>query len=159
MAGVELIVFDLDFTLWDCGGLWVDCTDYPFRTDRNGKIIDRSGRHLRLFEEVPGILDEADRMGVPMALASRTEQPGWARSLLDLLGIRDRFTYEEIYPGSKVAHFQKLKCDSGVDFRQMLFFDDENRNIVEVGDLGVNAIGVPRGIDRRLFDAGLKSSF
>lgn len=151
-----LIVFDLDFTLWDCGGLWVDCTDYPFRKEKGGRILDRSGRHLRLFEDVPEILDEIDRMGIPMALASRTEQPRWARALLELLGIRTRFAFEEIYPGSKVSHFNRLRADSGLAYREMLFFDDEHRNIVEVGKLGVESISVGRGVNRQVFSEGLR---
>lgn len=158
MGQLELIVFDLDFTLWDCGGLWVDCTDFPFRKDSSGRIEDGSGRHLRLFEDVGDILDVVDHMDIPMALASRTEQPAWARNLLDLMGIRSRFAFEEIYPGSKVAHFQKLKIDSGVSFENMLFFDDENRNIVEVGDLGVNSVLVPNGLNSGLFEKGFENA-
>jgi magnesium-dependent phosphatase 1 len=61
-------------------------------------IVDSDGRILRLYEDVPEILDEIDHLGIPMALASRTEQPAWAQNLLELMEIRERFAYEEIYP-------------------------------------------------------------
>jgi magnesium-dependent phosphatase 1 len=93
----ELIVFDLDFTLWDCGGTWCDCLSPPFRA-RDGEITDRTGRNIHLYEDVPSILDQCRRNGVPIAVASRTEQPEWARELLDLLSITDRFSFAEIYP-------------------------------------------------------------
>lgn len=156
MSVPKLIVFNLDFTLWDCGGLWVDCTSYPFETLPDGRIVDREDRTMRLYEEVQEILDEVDRLGFPMALASRTERPGWARDLLDRFEIRKRFAFEEIFPSSKVKHFSRLAEDSGYDWEEMLFFDDEHRNILEVGALGVKCVEVTRGVDQSSFQSGLR---
>lgn len=86
-----------------------------------------------------------------MALASRTEQPAWARQLLELLAITHRFAYAEIYPSSKVRHFAALRQASGIAYEKMLFFDDEMRNIREVGELGVTAVHVPDGMTTELF--------
>ena len=147
----QLIVFDLDFTLWDCGGTWCDCLTPPFQI-RDGRVIDRTGRHVQLYEDVIDILDDCDARNIPIAVASRTEQPDWARQLLDLLGIRDRFAYEEIDPSSKLQHFAALQQSSAMDYPEMLFFDDERRNIEEVSDLGVLSILVPDGMHRHLFD-------
>ena len=71
------------------------------------------------------ILDWCDgrQIPIPMALASRTEQPTWARELIDLLEIQHRFAFAEIYPTSKLRHFRALQEDSGVVFERMLFFD------------------------------------
>lgn len=154
-SALSLVVFDLDFTLWDCGGLWVDCTSPPYFRDSGERILDASRRVMRLYPDVPHILDEVEAMGCPMALASRTDQPGWARDLLDLMEYRDRFDYEEIFPSSKIAHFSNLRRDTGIPYREMLFFDDEHRNIVEVGELGVKCIEINRGIDRDAFERGL----
>ena len=41
----ELVVFDLDFTLWDCGGTWCDCLSPPFMV-RDQRILDRTGRWI-----------------------------------------------------------------------------------------------------------------
>lgn len=153
-----LVVFDLDFTLWDCGGLWIDCTTPPFRLDDEDRVRDRRDRHFRLYPEVPGILDHLEAAGCLLGLASRTDQPGWAREVLDLMGIRQRFQFEEIYPGSKVSHFEAIRARSGLDFTSMLFFDDEHRNIAEVSDLGVAAIHVSRGMTRGHLDRGLAES-
>ncbi|MCB1229054.1 MAG: magnesium-dependent phosphatase-1 [Verrucomicrobiae bacterium] len=150
----KLVVFDLDFTLWDCGGLWIDCTTPPFRLDGDGRIRDRRERVFRLYPEVPGILDRLESVGCLLGLASRTEQPSWAREVLDLMGIRQRFQFEEIYPGSKVRHFGAIQRASGLAYDEMVFFDDEDRNIVEVGALGVTAIHVRNGMNRRLLDRG-----
>ncbi|MCG8603168.1 MAG: magnesium-dependent phosphatase-1 [Verrucomicrobiales bacterium] len=155
MAQPGLIVFDLDFTLWDCGGLWVDCTSYPFRKNGDGTIVDSDGRVLRLYEDALDIIGEIEASGIPVGLASRTERPDWAVDLLELMGIRERCDYEEIYPGSKVTHFRRLAEDSGLTFEEMLFFDDERRNIVEVGALGVTCVEVKNGINRAVFEDGL----
>ena len=156
MTEPRMVVFDLDFTLWDCGGLWVDCTAHPFREAAPGKIVDSAQRHLRLYPDVLDIMDWLDERNIPMALASRTEQPSWACDLLDALEIRKRFQFSEIYPGSKVSHFGRLWGDSGVDYDEMLFFDDELRNIHEVRELGVHSVEVRNGMSADLFHSTME---
>ena len=92
-----------------------------------------------------------------MALASRTEQPAWARELVGLLGLTDRFAFAEIYPASKLSHFKALRKLSGIEFKEMLFFDDEMRNIREVSQLGVSAVHVSDGLHADLFQESLDS--
>ena len=154
MTAPRLIVFDLDFTLWDCGGTWCDCLTPPFRIDRQ-KVVDRTSRHVRLYEDVHSILEHCRQEDIPMALASRTEQPEWARQLLKLLEITSQFAHAEIYPSSKLRHFAALKKASGIAYEEMIFFDDEMRNIREVNGLGVTSIYVERGMSADLFHAGL----
>jgi magnesium-dependent phosphatase 1 len=146
----ELIVFDLDFTLWDCGGTWCDCLTPPFQLT-GSRVVDRHGRHVRLYDDVLEILDHCDRASVPMTLASRTEQPVWARQLLDLLDLTHRFVSPQIYPASKLRHFAALQNALRIPYDRMLFFDDELRNITEVGGLGVHCVHVTEGLRRRDF--------
>jgi magnesium-dependent phosphatase 1 len=147
----SLIVFDLDFTLWDAGGTWCDQLSPPFRY-HNPDVMDARGCRVRLYQEVQAVLRECDRRGLGTAVASRTYQPVWARQLLDLFGLRDRFHWEEIYPASKVHHFQSLHRLSGIPFERMIFFDDEHRNIRDVGGLGVRAVQVHDGVTLNIFE-------
>lgn len=150
----ELIVFDLDFTLWDCGGTWCDCLSPPFRKN-NGRIVDRGNRQVRFYRDVLAILDYCDERALSLALASRTEQPVWAREILGLFDATHRFHFAEIYPSSKLKHFAALSTDSGIQYEAMLFFDDEMRNINEVSGLGVTSVFVSDGISMDLFQDGL----
>ena len=149
-----LVVFDLDFTLWDCGGVWVDCAAWPFR-EKGGQVYDARGSRFHIYNDVPEILDELDDAGCEIALASRTGEPVWAQWVLDALNMRQRFHYEQIYPGSKLQHFRQLREESAVDYEDMVFFDDEHRNIAEVGGLGVTSVHVHRGVHRQAFDSGM----
>lgn len=153
----SLIVFDLDFTLWDCGGTWCDCLTPPFR-NRGGRVEDQFKRVVRLYDDVRHILDRCDELAIPMALASRTEQPTWARQIVDLLELTNRFAFSEIYPSSKIQHFRSLQRASEVPYEQMLFFDDEMRNIREVASLGVRCIHVRAGINHQLFLEGIAAA-
>ena len=155
MLNPKLIVFDLDFTLWDCGGTYCDCLSPPFHKQQ-GQVLDSSGHHIRLFEDVMGILTECEAKIIPIALASRTERPSWAQNLLELLQIEARFDFAEIYPSSKKKHFQALHKNSGIPLKDMLFFDDEHRNIHEVSQLGVTCELVKSGITRALMDEGTR---
>ena len=150
MNNPELIVFDLDFTLWDCGGTWCDCLNPPFK-NREGKISDRRGRIVKLYDDVLEIMNRCDQNKWPMALASRTEQPAWAKELIELLQISHRFAHAEIYPSTKLKHFAALREASGIQYKQMIFFDDEMRNITEVGSLGVSCTHIDSGINRHSF--------
>lgn len=47
------------------------------------------------------------------------------------------FDHLEIYPGSKLAHFRSLHAKTGIEYKDMVFFDDEYRNS-EVRKLGVH---------------------
>ncbi len=155
MSVPALIVFDLDFTLWDCGGTWCDCLTPPFQL-RNDRVLDRNGRHVRLYDGIDDILNHCEQQSISYAIASRTEQPSWARELLDLLQISHRFAFAEIYPSSKLRHFASLRDSSGFDYHQMLFFDDEMRNIREVSELGVTSIFVEEGMTVELFHEALQ---
>lgn len=150
-----LVVFDLDFTLWDCGGTYCDCTFPPYA--RKGRdICDSDGSIIRLFNDVPDILAKLKNDNVRMAVASRTTAPHQARELMQLLDIDRYFEILEIYPDSKTTHFHRIAEKSGVSFQNMLFFDDEYRNIDEVGELGVNVVHVNHGLTRKLFESGIE---
>ncbi|KFO32083.1 Magnesium-dependent phosphatase 1 [Fukomys damarensis] len=122
----KLAVFDLDYTLWP---FWVDThVDPPFHQSSDGSIRDRRGQSIRLYPEVPAVLERLQSLGVPVAAASRTGEVEGANQLLELFGLVRYFLHREIYPGSKVTHFERLQHKTGVPFSQMIFFDDEKRN-------------------------------
>lgn len=150
-----MVVFDLDFTLWDCGGTYCDCT-YPPYTRRGRNICDSDGAVIRLFNDVPYILAKLKKENIRMAVASRTTAPHQARELMQLLEIDRYFEILEIYPDSKTTHFHRIAEKSGITYQNMLFFDDEYRNIDEVGELGVNVVHVKNGLTNTLFDSGFQ---
>ena len=50
----------------------------------------------------------------------------------------------------------RFKKDSGISFDDMLFFDDEMRNVRDVSKLGVTAVYVSgSGMTMKLFEKGL----
>ncbi|RCW33961.1 magnesium-dependent phosphatase-1 [Marinilabilia salmonicolor] len=151
----KLFVFDLDFTLWNAGGTWCDHTNPPFRRVHN-HVEDSFGSRIVLYPDVPQILNRLKTRNYPMALASRTGEPSWAMQLLELFGINHFFAYKEIYPGSKITHFNNLKQQTGIPFSNMVFFDDEMRNIHDVGSLGVKAFFVQEGLSIQMIESYLK---
>ena len=152
-----LVVFDLDLTLWTCGNsIWCDCLTPPFFQDSQGRLSDREGSHIRLYQDVPQILDALHQAGCKIGIASRTSAPSWACQLLELLGVAHRFDYQAIYPGDKQRHFRQLQEESSVPLDAMVFFDDERRNIVSVGQLGVRCIEVSSGMHWEVFANTMK---
>lgn len=91
------------------------------------------------YPEVLEILEHWSKK-CEIAVASRTSYPQGAESLLKLFGFDKFIKYKEIYPGCKHTHFNRLKSKSTFDYSEMLFFDDEPRNIRDLRKLGVESI-------------------
>ncbi|EHB03392.1 Charged multivesicular body protein 4a [Heterocephalus glaber] len=73
----------------------------------DGSIRDRRGQSFLLYPEVPAVLERLQSLGVPVAAASRTGEVEGANQLLELFGLVRYFVHREIYPGSKVTHFER----------------------------------------------------
>ncbi len=142
---IKLVVFDLDFTLWNAGGLWCDCTCPPYER-KNGYVYDAEQRKIMLYPDVINILSYLKNKNIKIAIASRTEEPEWAKEILDLFDIRHLFDYEEIFPDRKTTHLKNISQKSGIRYEEMIFFDDEERNIEDVEKLGVKSILLKNGI-------------
>ncbi|WP_167608294.1 magnesium-dependent phosphatase-1 [Maribellus sediminis] len=148
----KVFVFDLDFTLWDAGGTWCDATNPPYSW-QGDRLTDRSNRWIRLYPEVEDILKQLQDKGKYIVAASRTYRPDWAQDLLDLFDIDRFFHLKEIYPADKTKHFRNIQRHFDLPYSEMVFFDDEYRNIADVKNLGVEAVFVDSGINKRLVEA------
>ncbi|KAG4431875.1 hypothetical protein IFR05_012634 [Cadophora sp. M221] len=160
----KLIVFDLDYTLWP---FWVDThVTAPLKaTSTHDSVKDRFGESFSFYNEVPSILSSLQASGIKVGAASRTSAPDLGREMLRLLHVADAdgkkrkaidyFDYMEIYPGSKITHFNKLQKATGLRFEDMLFFDDEARNR-NVESLGVTMYLVRDGVSRAELENGIK---
>ena len=154
----RLIVFDLDLTLWHCAPLlWCDQLTPPLRRTGSGQVFASCRNEVRLYPEVREMLGRLTAEGHPLGLASRTSAPAIARELLELFGIGHHFAHQQIYPGDKSAHFRALHEETGIAFEDMIFFDDEHRNIDSVSRLGVAAHLVPEGMNAKLLEGALRS--
>ncbi|XP_018323153.1 magnesium-dependent phosphatase 1 isoform X1 [Agrilus planipennis] len=149
----KLIAFDLDYTLWP---FWVDThVTPPFRKTAQNNIMDAVGSKVSCYPEVPQVLKQLSEDGYKLAAASRTGEIHGAFQLLDLFGWNKYFNYKEIYPGSKVKHFNQFRKQSGIEFKDMLFFDDEHRNIADLERIGVVSILVKNGVNKNVVEQGL----
>ncbi|KAI4638772.1 hypothetical protein J4E93_009800 [Alternaria ventricosa] len=161
----KIVVFDLDYTLWP---FWVDThVTPPLKPVEGGlKVKDKYGEGFGFYNDVGGVLEALKHKNILIAAASRTCAPDLGREMLKLLKIPsangsssraiDYFDHMQIYPGSKTTHFQRIHRDSGIDYEEMLFFDDESRNKnVEV--LGVTMQLIKDGVTRDEIDRGVQS--
>ncbi|XP_035221580.1 magnesium-dependent phosphatase 1-like [Stegodyphus dumicola] len=154
MQSAKLVVFDLDYTLWP---FWVDTNlTSPFKKENNS-VIDGCGKKIKYYPEVPEVLEKLKQEGYILGVASRTDWPEGARKLLKLFDWNKYFTYTEIYPGRKTTHFRRMHEESGIPYSEMLFFDDEQRNISDLKAIGVKSILVNDGVNLKIVEDALKS--
>ncbi|CAJ1933918.1 unnamed protein product [Cylindrotheca closterium] len=143
----KLIVFDLDNTVWTP-------ELYQLRKLEREKKIPKAGQDVQLMDGMKIVLEnhvpKLQEQGVQFGVASRTKSVEWAHSLLGQFGLKDQFPYIEIFPGNKKKHFQNIHLATGIDFADMLFFDDARDgkygNCEPVSEMGVLACHCPNGI-------------
>ena len=150
----KLLVFDLDNTLW---------TPELYQIRKKGQI--RAWQDIRLFDGAQKICEDlamnADSLWEPtsFAIASRTDRVELAHQLLGEFKaggkrLSEIFSKErtKIFPGSKIAHFTELSRETGIDLKDMIFFDDDARlNCREIQQMGVLCLHCPRGLSVDLF--------
>lgn len=155
----SLIVFDLDNTLWEP-------ELYQLRKLERAGIQPIAGKDVKLFPAAESIIQSVrlspDKWkSTKFAVASRTKSVEWAKDLIQQFKLDDFFHYVEIFPGDKKSHFRNLRDASGVEFSDMLFFDDSRDgrfgNCVPVSELGVMSVHCPRGLsDEWIWDNALE---
>ncbi|XP_019151912.1 PREDICTED: magnesium-dependent phosphatase 1-like [Ipomoea nil] len=140
----RLVVFDLDYTLW------------PFFCNMRCKC-----EVPILYPQVKGILCALKEVGVGIGIASRSPTPHIADAYLWKLGIKSMVVAKEVFPSwsPKTEHFQRIHRGTGLLYNEMLFFDDETRNIEAVSKMGVTSILVTagKGIDLKTLWQGLSA--
>eukprot|EP00946_MAST-07B_sp_MAST-7B-sp1_P005120 g5120.t1 len=171
MALPKLIAFDLDDTLWH-PEMWL-CSGTPFRVPdpSTGRVFCKDGEEMQFLGDARGILTAlADpsgpflSAGVKIVYVSRTSYPEYAFPLLDVMRLAPgkesmadvgEQELHQIYPNCKVEHFSKIHEASGIAYDEMLFFDNEQRNITDVKALGVKCVYTPEGLFWQHFRDGL----
>ena len=95
----------------------------------------------------------AEGIDICAGVASRTDEPGWAKFCMDQLIVEDGSTLSmcfgdriEISFDNKKNHLQRLHRSTGIPFENMVFFDNEYGNIRSVGSLGVRCFYTPDGM-------------
>jgi Acid Phosphatase len=96
----------------------------------------------------------AEGVDICAGVASRTDEPGWAKFCMDQLVVEDGSTLSECFEDrveisfeNKKHHLQRLHRSTGVPFENMVFFDNEYSNISSVRSLGVRSFHTPNGME------------
>lgn len=178
----KVIVFDLDGCLWRpemyellyfSGGRGA-----PFRADPSveGQLLTRGDEPVYLLGNVRDIMRELwinkQWDGVSFGISSRTDEPDWARELLEKFEVEKgeergekattlRDVFEggpiEIAKDSKVNHFRRISERTGEKLEDILFFDNESGNCREVARLGVTVAYCPDGVTNEIWNLALEA--
>ncbi|KAF5833361.1 acid phosphatase-domain-containing protein [Dunaliella salina] len=159
----KLVAFDLDSTLWYPEMYML--SGAPFKKDAKGAVFDRRGEQVELLGASAAILKELATdpkwKDTQVAYVSRTEYPEWAIPCMKLFDIAPGKTmfslssYNEIHECSKKYHFKNIHRASGIDYEDMIFFDNERYNCTDCQTLGITCIYTPDGMTSSNWAEGL----
>ena len=163
----RLVAFDLDGTVWtpDMYELWGGGSPFTVDSSRN-ELRDRAGVRVRLLGAIDSILHELHTdpkwADTRVVWVSCTDEPSWAAECLRLFNttggtpIGQVAHNEQIFKANKKVHFERLRKQyPDIAFEQMLFFDNERGNIVNVEQLGVKCVYCPEGMTADVWQRGL----
>lgn len=140
------------------------------RTIQENKIVtDGRGVPITIFDGASHALSEINKMNkencsIQVAISSRTDEPSWAYQCMKWLVVADGTPLHkcfddnliEISYADKSKHFESLNRKTGIDFEDMVFFDNEFWNIQSVGKLGVKCFHTPNGMTQEAWNQALK---
>jgi hypothetical protein len=170
-----LLVFDCDWTLYpyDCDKDRVA----PFRNyPPGGEIYDAYFRVSDPYTSVPAIFGAIADAGIPVAFLSRNPSSSQLRNLLSTIPCQTKISptpktlwdtmpsphYFHAYSSGgfskgKDRHFAAVKNVCGIDFSNMLFFDDMPDNIEAAAKQGTTSVHLKnrKGLTVEAFLCGL----
>jgi len=110
---IKAVVFDLDNTLWD------------------GILIEAPHRELALLPGVRATLEELDRRGILLSIASKNYFEE-ARQKLEKLGVWDLFLHPQINWEPKSANVRRIAQALNIGLDTVAFVDDSPFELAEV---------------------------
>lgn len=177
----KAIIFDLDGCLWTpemyeimyfMGGKGAPFTKDP---QNNGNLLTCGKTPVKLLGDVRAVFQDLYRKplfrDVRIGISSRTDRADWARELLEKFEVTEseggKVVYLadvmngpiEIEKDSKVDHFRRIHIETGIEYEDMLFFDNEFGNCEKVASLGVSVVYCPSGVTRKVWDMGIFEEF
>jgi len=161
----SIVVFDLDACCWS-PDLYLMSGSPPFEYNKKTEVVTNSANEKitlcpGVAETWNEIMTNPEFQKTSIAIASRCWYYDWAIKLLNLYEVEpgkkmmDCCKYMEIYDRNKKNHFKSIKAKSGVEFEDMLFFDDMRDNINDAKSLGVVSVLCSDGFSRRKWKEGL----
>jgi len=167
----KAFVFDLDGCCWDpeMYELWGGGS--PFKENKDGTLSDKRGTKIHLLGDVRDILHELHTdpkwKESIVAIASTCDEPKWARECLKKFPVAPGVTMEEVFQPDcceiykaygKNEHINAIAKKSGIDIKDMIFFDNQTNNTSCVAGMkGPTVVYTPDGVTRALFEEGLSA--
>ena len=100
-----------------------------------------------------------------VGVASCTDEPEWALECMDLFEVgppgsgvhmAEVMDELEIVKGNKQGHMRRIADRTAIDFEDMLFFDNERQNCLDVAGLGCTVAWVPEGVTGAAWEQSLE---
>eukprot|EP00180_Rhodochaete_pulchella_P001519 Plantae.Rhodophyta-Rhodochaete_pulchella.ctg2334.p1 GENE.Plantae.Rhodophyta-Rhodochaete_pulchella.ctg2334~~Plantae.Rhodophyta-Rhodochaete_pulchella.ctg2334.p1 ORF type:complete len:340 (+),score=59.22 Plantae.Rhodophyta-Rhodochaete_pulchella.ctg2334:695-1714(+) len=174
VAQPKLIIFDLEGTLWEPEISEIEGASgggAPYKLDkRSGDVFDRNGLRIGLIGDTrDALLDlfEEDRWANVQTAAISNSDTSFGTSKVFLkkfrVAVDDNIRLYQVFDhiilkkGSVKNHLEMLHERTGVEYNDMLYFDNQRYNVAEAQIMGLCALFVKHGFAEGTFIRSLDS--
>mmetsp|Transcript_4572 Transcript_4572/g.9138 ORF Transcript_4572/g.9138 Transcript_4572/m.9138 type:complete len:328 (-) Transcript_4572:115-1098(-) len=172
VAKPKLLVFDLEGTLWEPDVETVERNGggAPYTLEpRSGDILDRNGLRIGLIGDTRDALydlfeDDGHWAGVKLAAISNDDHSfETTKNFLKMFRIDDGLRLFQVFDhivlkrGTVKNHLEIIRTRTGIEYQDMLYYDNQRYNVAEAQDLGCCALYVKEGFAEGTFTKSLDS--
>jgi magnesium-dependent phosphatase-1 len=167
MSRIELVVYDLDRTLWTISGdIHASCCTRPFRNLSQDVLSDAKGNVITLMDSVREVFSEWEKRGALLSTISANDYD-IGEEILKKLHLFSELIFPQIAwedRGLGTCDKKKLmqelvrlineKRQEPLTYDRILFIDDRAENIRGVSELNVHCVrfGFDIRMHREIFD-------
>lgn len=155
-----IFAFELDNTLWECGGERHDKLEAPFEKKSviGGLIKDKMGKRLYPYPEIKTILSQIKDSGYTIAFMATTGKPECTRQLMEITEI-DHFPDISIFnEDNKKDQINMLMAETGSTPGEILYFDSSRENTRQLKPMDINTFLIPdEGLTHDTFMVAMKN--
>ena len=155
-----IFAFELDNTLWECGGERHDILEAPFEKKSliSGLIKDKRGKRLYPYPEIKTILTQIKDSGYTIVFLANTEKPECTRQLVKIAEIDHLPDITVFNLKNKKEQINELMSDTGCTPEDIIYFDSCRENTHLVRPMGVNTFLIPdEGLTHDTFIVAMKN--
>lgn len=151
-------LFELDFTLWDCGDIPHSRLHLPLQKNMH-MVKDQAGKLVNASQDIFRIMDELKEAGYGIGYLASSPIPECTEKLLSYLGLEpypDKVIFTD---QNRKDQFKAFMEETGATADKMIYFDSSRENVEIAKSLNIISFLIPNeGLTYDTYKLALKTA-